>query len=303
MPGGGVKWKPHDSILSFEEILRLCRVMADMGICKIKVTGGEPLVRKGIPAFLRSLKAIPGVEQVTITTNGILLGKYLEEFAEIPLAGINVSMDTMSPETFRRISRCSLSGYPDEILKSIKRIRLMGIPVKINCVPLRKINRKELIGIAALAENAVDAVRFIELMPIGCAEKMEPVPGYELLSMLERNFGGLRQVRQKLGNGPAKYYTAPGFTGKIGLINAVTGGFCECCNRLRLTSDGLLKPCLSSDIALDIRSLLRFGASDYELAEAVKALAVRKPAGHSFSAVYGDEREKHGHKAMFRIGG
>jgi cyclic pyranopterin phosphate synthase len=303
MPEGGVEWKPHDSILSFEEILRLCRIMADMGVRKIKVTGGEPLVRKGAPAFIRGLKAIPGIEQVTITTNGILLDTCLDELAAIPLAGINVSLDTLKPGIFSRITRCYRSGYPEAILKSIERARFLGIPVKINCVPLRGVNQDGLADIAALAEKTVDAVRFIELMPIGCAGDMEPIPGTELRSMLDQRFGKLQQIKQKLGNGPAVYYSIPGFAGKIGLINAVSEGFCESCNRLRLSPEGLLSPCLSSDIAADLRLPLRAGASDSDIAAAVAALIAQKPAGHNFSDIYGNKRESHTNKAMFRIGG
>jgi cyclic pyranopterin phosphate synthase len=299
----GVEWKPHNSMLSFEEILRLCRVMAGLGIRKVKVTGGELLVRKGAVDFIRRLKAVPEIEQVTITTNGILLDKYLEELAAIPLAGINISLDTLNFETFRRITRREQSAYPDILLKNMERARLLGIPVKINCVPLKSINRKELCDIAGLAEKTVKAVRFIELMPIGCAGETELVSGAELRSILEGRFGKLRSAREKPGNGPAVYYAVPGFAGLIGMINAVTEGFCESCNRLRLSAEGLLQPCLSSDISLDLRSLLISGASDSGLAEAVRGLVGRKPARHSFSGIYGNRRENHSGRAMFRIGG
>jgi cyclic pyranopterin phosphate synthase len=303
MPEKGVEWKPHASMLSFEEILRLCRIMAGLGIRKIKVTGGEPLVRKGTPAFIHTLKAIPGIDQVTITTNGLLLDEYLDELAAVPLAGINVSLDTLKAEAFSRITRCDRPGYPDAILQSVQRARSLGLPVKINCVPQRGLNYDELADIAALAKDTVNAVRFIELMPIGCAGELKPVPGIELRSLLQRRFGSIRPVKQKLGNGPAIYYAVPGFAGKIGLINAVTEGFCESCNRLRLTPEGLLKPCLSSNIAQDLRSPLRSGASDPELAEAILGLAARKPVSHNFSDIYGNKKENHKNKAMFSIGG
>jgi cyclic pyranopterin phosphate synthase len=277
--------------------------MANLGIRKIKVTGGEPLVRKETPAFIRNLKAIPGIEQVTITTNGVLLDKYLDELAAVPLAGINVSLDTLNSDVFRRITQCNLSGYPGAILQSIERARLMDIPVKINCVPQRGLNDKELADIAALAEKTVSAVRFIELMPLGCAGELEPIPGTELRSLLQKRFGSLKPVMEKLGNGPAVYYEIPGFAGKIGLINAVTEGFCESCNRLRLTPEGSLKPCLSSDIALDLQTLLQSGAPDSQLMEAIQDLANRKPASHNFSDIYGNKKESHKNKAMFGIGG
>jgi cyclic pyranopterin phosphate synthase len=140
-------------------------------------------------------------------------------------------------------------------------------------------------------------------MPIGCAEELKPVPGIELRSLLQRHFGIMKPLKQKLGNGPAIYYAVPGFAGKIGLINAVTEGFCESCNRLRLSPEGLLKPCLSSNIAQDLRSPLRSGASDPELAAAILGLAARKPVSHNFSDIYGNRKESHKNKAMFSIGG
>jgi cyclic pyranopterin phosphate synthase len=303
MPPQGVESKPHTSILSFEDILRICGIMADLGIRKIKVTGGEPLVRKGTTAFIHKLKAIPGIEQVTITTNGILLENYLDELAAVPLAGINVSLDALNPEVFRHITRCNHPGYPDAILHSIERVRSLGMPVKINCVPQRGLNHTELADIAALAEKTVNAVRFIELMPLGCAGEMEPIPGAELRSILQERFGSLKPVTEKLGNGPAVYYEIPGFAGKIGLINAVTEGFCESCNRLRLTPEGLLKPCLSSNIALDLQTLLHSGASDAQLMEAIQGLAAKKPVSHNFSDIYGNKKENHTDKVMSGIGG
>ena len=299
----GIEWKPHNAILRFEETLRLCRIMAGLGIRKIKVTGGELFVRKGAVDLIRRLKAIPEIEQVSVTTNGILLDRYLEALAAIPLAGINISLDTLNPETFRRITRREQDGWPGVILKTMEQARLLGIPVKINCVPLKNINQDELCDIAALAEKTVKAVRFIELMPIGCAAELEPISGTELRAILERCFGGLRPAREKPGSGPATYYTVSGFSGLIGMINAVSEGFCESCNRLRLTSGGLLQPCLSSDISLDLRALLLSGASDSDLADAVRELVGRKPASHSFSGIYGNRRESHAGKAMFRIGG
>jgi cyclic pyranopterin phosphate synthase len=314
MPPRGAARKPQGPILRFEETLRLCRILAGLGIRRIKVTGGEPLARRGIVPFIRSIKTVPGIEQVTLTTNGVFLDRYLDDLAAVPLSGINVSLDSLDPETFRRLTRCTLAGdrmseaaSPAVILKALERARSLGIRVKVNCVPLRNINEGELACIAALAENTVDAVRFIELMPVGCAGELEPVPGGEVRSILEGRSGrlslSLRPVAERLGNGPAVYFAVPGFSGRIGFINPVSQGFCGTCNRLRLTSGGLLKPCLSSAIALDLGALLRSGASDSRIAEAAIRAAAAKPARHSFSAVYGGRRESHTDKAMFLIGG
>ncbi|MDR1029266.1 MAG: GTP 3',8-cyclase MoaA [Treponema sp.] len=308
MPSDGVEHQSHEAILRFEEAHRFCRVVANLGIRRIKITGGEPLVRKGVVPFIRALTAIPGIEQVTLTTNGILLDRHLDELAAAKVAGINVSLDTLNPETFRRLTRLrsgdpSASAAPAVIVKTMERARSLGIPVKVNCVPLRGINEGELARIAALAEKTVDAVRFIELMPLGYAAGREPIPGGEVRTILERCSLLLCPTAECSGNGPATYFAVPGYSGRIGFINAVSQGFCETCNRLRLTPDGQLKPCLASGTAWDLRTLLRTGAADSQIAEAVTQAAAMKPAGHWFSAITDRSPENCKDTAMFRIGG
>jgi cyclic pyranopterin phosphate synthase len=178
----------------------------------------------------------------------------------------------------------------------------LDIPVKVNCVPLRSFNEADLCGIAELARDQNRAVRFIELMPLGSADSLEPIPGAEVAALLEQAYGKLVPFEGRLGNGPAEYYSLPGFAGKIGFINAVSEGFCETCNRLRLSSGGVLKPCLSSDSGMDLRVLLRGGASDAELREATAELVALKPPSHNFSAIYEREKTKHT-SGMYHIGG
>ncbi|AEF85852.1 molybdenum cofactor biosynthesis protein A [Treponema primitia ZAS-2] len=307
MPAEGVDWKPHGEILSFEEILRLCTVMAGIGIRKVKITGGEPLVRKDVGNFIRSLRAVPGIEQVTLTSNGLLLESFLAENPALSLGGINVSLDTLDPELYSRITR-----YPGDtlfrdqgipsILRALDLAEERGIPVKLNCVPLRGLNEAELPAIAALAKKAGRAVRFIELMPLGSANELEPIPGNEVAALLERAYGKLISYHGRLGNGPAEYFSLPGFAGKIGFINALSEGFCECCNRLRLSSGGMLIPCLSSESGTDLRRLLRSGVSEDELQAAVMETLDRKPGSHNFSERYQIERTKHV-SGMYCIGG
>ncbi|MDR2740228.1 MAG: GTP 3',8-cyclase MoaA [Treponema sp.] len=314
MPAEGVEWKPHDDMLSFEEILRLCGIMAGMGIRKVKVTGGEPLVRKGAADFIAKLKAIPGIEQVTLTTNGLLLEQFFAETGGGPMGalvdGVNISLDTLDPERFGRITR-TVPGTEQElsggqglpaVLRALDRTRDLGIPVKLNCVPLRGFNEGDLSGIAALARDVNRAVRFIELMPLGSAGSLEPIPGAELAALLERDYGKPVPYPGRLGNGPAEYFSLPGFAGKIGFINAMTQGFCEHCNRLRLSSGGVLTPCLSSDGGMDLRRLLRGGVSDAGLRTAVAELVALKPPSHNFSMIYERERTKH-KSGMYHIGG
>ena len=308
MPPEGVDWKPHDSMLTFEEILRLCRIMADLGIKKIKVTGGEPLVRRGLAAFVKSLKALPGIEKVTLTTNGLLLGAYLDEtetlFPNSLPDGVNISLDALKADRYKRIARIPLieDSDPEKILPCIDRLIEKNIPVKLNCVPVRSYNEEEILPLAALAKSRNIAVRFIELMPMGSAAGLKPVTGNETAALLEKVYGALTPLSGVFGNGPAVYYSLPGFTGKIGFINPVSHGFCETCNRLRLSSDGFLKPCLSSDLALDLKTLIRGSAPDTQLAEAIIEAAAKKPRFHTFSHIYGAAPAEHS-GGMFGIGG
>ncbi|GHV29785.1 GTP 3',8-cyclase MoaA [Spirochaetia bacterium] len=307
MPAEGVPWKPHGDMLSFEEILRLCAVMAGLGINKVKITGGEPLVRKGVAGFIMRLRTIPGIEQVTITTNGLLLEEFFDEAGGVIVDGVNISLDTLDPERFSKVTRTTPGAFANgqglpAILRALDRAQSLGIPVKLNCVPIRGFNEADLPGMAALARTKALTVRFIELMPLGSGDALEPIPGAEVAALLERVYGAMVPYSGKLGNGPAEYYILPGFAGKIGFINAVSEGFCEHCNRLRLSSSGVLMPCLSSDSGMDLRSLLRGGASDADLRAAVAELAAQKPPSHNFSAVY--EREQTKHKSgMYHIGG
>jgi len=320
MPEQGVQWKPHESMLSFEEILRICRIMAVLGIRKIKVTGGEPLVRRGVASFLNNLKTISGIEKVTLTTNGLLLGAYLDEAGSIaldsplitstelrssegsPLDAVNISLDTLDPQRYKRITRHD--GDPAKILSFADRLLEKHIPVKINCVPVRSFNEEDILPLTALAGEKNIIVRFIELMPLGSAAALKPIPGPEIAQMIEKAYGALSLFTGIQGNGPAVYYSLSGFTGKIGFINAVSRGFCETCNRLRLTSEGFLKLCLSTDLGIDLRELLRAGACDGELERAITEAVANKPRFHSLSGVYGAAPVEGQHPAgMSGIGG
>jgi len=290
-------------MLSFEEILRICRIMAGLGIRKIKVTGGEPLVRRGISSLFSNLKKIPGIESVTLTTNGFLLGKFLDEVlvsSSLP-DGINISLDTLDPERFRRITR-TRELCPGDIFPAIDSLLERHIPVKINCVPVRDCNEDDIVPLTALARDKKIFVRFIELMPLGSASAFEPVSASEVIALIEKAYGSLIPVSGIYGNGPAVYFCLPGFSGKIGFINAMSHGFCETCNRLRLTSEGMLRPCLSSSLELDLRSLLRSGAGDDELVKAITQIAGKKPRFHSFSGTPAQNEGQYT-GGMFRIGG
>jgi cyclic pyranopterin phosphate synthase len=292
MPAEGVESLSHGEVLRFEEVLRICRIMASLGIETIKVTGGEPLVRKGAADLIAELRAIEGVSRVTMTSNGVLLGNYLPALAAAGLDAVNISLDTLNDERFQELT--GIEGLVN-VLSAIDMSVELGLRVKVNCVPLKGFNEDDIVPLAAMAKDRDITVRFIELMPLGAASALQPLPTGEVISLIEGAFGPLKPSAAKLGFGPATYYTAAGFTGFIGIISAVSHGFCKTCNRLRLTASGFLKPCLSSDMGLDLRGLVRGGASDGEIAEAAQQLVAAKPAGHCF----GDA----GNINMYRIGG
>jgi len=307
MPSEGVPWKAHENMLRFEEILHLCEIMAELGIRKIKVTGGEPFVRRGMTSFIKEIKAIPGIESITLTTNGLLLGGYLDEAENpdggVPLDGVNISMDALDGGRFSSVTR-ETKARPEEVLFNIDRLLKKRIRVKVNCVTVRGFNEEEILPLASLTREKDIAVRFIELMPMGSGADLKPITGGEIAAIIENAFGALTPFSGVEGSGPAVYYSLSGFVGKIGFINPLSHSFCETCNRLRLTSEGFLKLCLSSPIGVDLRALLRSGASDAELAGAVTEAVAKKPRFHTLSDVYtGNGQKERKPEGMFRIGG
>lgn len=315
MPEEGVPLVSHDEILTFDEILALAKVFAGLGIRKIKLTGGEPLVRKGIVSLVRALKQIPQIEQVTITTNGVLLGEYMGQLADAGVDGINLSLDTLDPGLYEQITR---KREAEKVMDGFqKALEYPQIPLKINCVPIRwnamkvpekdwadsifqRISGQNLLEIADLARKYKVHVRFIEMMPIGPGAQFQPATEDELLLELKARYGEYQVCGEKLGNGPGHYYTFPGFQGKIGFISAISHKFCDQCNRIRLTSQGFLKTCLQYDVGVDLRVLLRSGADETQLSQAICDGISRKPIGHCF----GENLSSHGEKHMMaQIGG
>lgn len=288
----------HSEILRFEEILELCHHAVSLGITKFKVTGGEPLVRKGCLSFLRSLKNTPGVEQVTITTNGVLLKEYLPELESIGIDGINISLDTLNPNTYNKMThREEFSHVWDSIIAA----EASKIPTKINCVLLKGINDHEFFDLIHLAKDYQLDVRFIEIMPIGYGKGYEGFDQKDLLEKISKKYPDYQVEHNIHGNGPASYVMIPGFKGCIGFIDAIHGKFCEQCNRVRLTSDGILKLCLYYENGIDLKVLLRTGASASDIQDAMKKTIYKKPSEHQFhlSAKEGSKE----HKKMSQIGG
>ena len=268
----------HDEILRYEEILRICRAAVDLGIHKFKITGGEPLVRKGAVSLIGSLRALPGVECVTLTTNGVLLYEALDALIQAGLDGVNISMDAISPDVYEEITG---QNHSDEVKSALHASVQRGLKTKINVVLLNN-NKKEWIRLASLAEKLTVDVRFIELMPVGCAGNLAGPGVDEAYAVIKKRYGDLHFSDHKRGNGPAVYFTSEQLMGSIGLIGANSHRFCDRCNRIRLTSTGEIKPCLSYENSVDLKGLLRGGADDAQLRDALRQAILSKPAAHCF---------------------
>lgn len=288
----------HCEILRFEEILHICSLAQKLGIHKFKVTGGEPLVRKGCLNFLRQLKSMPGTEQVTLTTNGVLLKEALPQLLELGIDGVNISLDTMDADTFRLLTgRDEFQNVYDGILTC----QASGIRTKVNSVLLRGINDHEFRKLLDLARNYPVDVRFIEIMPIGAGQAFQGYDRNTLLTMLVKEYPDYEPVTSVRGNGPANYIRIPGFKGCVGFIDAIHGKFCSSCNRVRLTSDGILKLCLYYENGIDLKALLREGQSDQQILDAMEAAVGRKPLEHQFHLTATEGREEL--RKMSQIGG
>ena len=270
----------HADILRYEEILRICREAAELGITKFKVTGGEPLVRAGCVDFITALKMQPGTEQVTLTTNGLLLEANLDALTEAGLDGVNISFDSPDNARFRRITGYTGDGA-DTLLHVLDACCAKGLKTKINAVLLEE-TETDAPALAAIAAKLPVDVRFIELMPIGFGTTMKRVSPEDILTALQEHWPDLAPTDEKRGNGPAHYYKSAALLGRIGFIDAVSHKFCAECNRVRLTSTGQLKPCLCYADSADLRALIRGGCTDGELREALRAAVYAKPRAHCF---------------------
>ncbi len=303
MPEEGVPSILHDEVLRYEEIETIVRAAAELGITKVRLTGGEPLVRLGIVDLVRSIARIPGIDDLAMTTNGILLAHYADRLAEAGLHRVNISLDTLNAERFRRITRC---GDLAHVLTGIEAARQAGLqPIKINTVVIRGMNDDEVVDLAA---KTLDAawwnIRFIELMPVGDGELMDTaweqqvVTAQEVRERIEAALGDLEPDKMRVGSGPARYYRLPGAKGTLGFITPISEHFCYRCNRLRLTADGQLRPCLLSDQEVDLRTPLRGGADVDEIKALIVEGIKRKPMRHHL-----DEHIHPESRAMSQIGG
>ncbi len=272
----------HTDILRYEEILRLVAIGVDLGISKVRITGGEPLVRKGVGHFLSVLSRTAGLEEVTLTTNGVLLEENIGCIRDAGIRRVNISLDTLKRKKFSEIT--GRDDF-DRVWSGIAAARRAGIdPIKLNVVALRGINDDELLDFARLTLTQALHIRFIEHMPIG---KSRVAPQAPLLvpEIKERiaSIGPLLPVEKNFADGPAERFRLAGAAGEIGFISAMSHHFCSSCNRLRLTASGQLRPCLLSDRQLDLRGPLRAGEPDEELAQIFRRAVEHKPSDHALS--------------------
>ena len=298
MPPEGVPHMPHSEIISYEEIRTVVRAAAELGISRIRLTGGEPLVRVDVPKLIKMLSQINGIEELSLTTNGTLLKKYALELKQAGLSRVNVSLDTLKPDKFKHITRV---GELKDVLEGIEATRDASLyPIKINVVVMRGINDDEILDFARMTYKEGCHVRFIELMPFkGAAEFVPSIELRQNISLLGKLEPCPDSVRIT-GNGPAMYYCLAGANGTIGFVSPLTeASFCSRCNRMRLTPDGKLRPCLLGEDEIDLKTPLRNNASIEELKRLILKAVASKPERHNLEG--GDIRLVQ--RKMSQIGG
>ncbi len=279
MPEEGVMPMDHEDILSYQEIVRICEAGARLGIRKVKITGGEPLVRKDIEKLIGQLSQIPGIDDITMTTNGCLLKEKGAALKAAGVSSINVSLDTLDPERFAKITRRDCF---QTVIEGIEAAKALGINVKVNCAVMEELTKEEVLDFSRFSMEQEIPVRFIEIMPIGQGANYKAMNNDDLAGILSASYGELTESSRIMGNGPAIYYTWGDGRGSIGFISAVNHKFCGTCNRVRLTSDGFLKLCLDSPAGVDLKGPMRAGISQEELFHLMEHTIWNKPESHHF---------------------
>jgi GTP 3',8-cyclase len=299
MPAQGLKLLKHSDILSYEELFRVINVSAQMGITKVRLTGGEPLLRRNVCHLIRGVLNVPGIQDVSLTTNGVLLKNMVGPLWEAGLRRINVSLDTLNPLKFRKITR---RDQYREVWQGINEAETVGFnPIRINMVAIKGVNDDELGRFARLSMEKPYSFRFIEYMPMGGVSAWDAsrfMSGSEIAARLE-TYGRLHPVPRHSSDGPCRRFRFEGALGEIGLISPITRHFCDTCNRLRLTADGKLRSCLLSDHEVDVKKGLKRQCSDGEIAALIQESIAKKPKRHEVNADVNQHCTRH----MSRIGG
>jgi cyclic pyranopterin phosphate synthase len=301
MPAEGLPWLPRAEILSYEEITRLTRILAGIGVSQIRLTGGEPLVRRDVTELVRMLRGIDGLESLSLTTNGVLLGKLAGPLAEAGLTRINVSLDSLVRERFAEMTRRDQLAQVLAGLETLERYPSIH-PIKINAVAMRGFTEAEVLDFAALARRKPYVVRWIEFMPLDADQiwrKEDILTGAEIRAIIEAEYGPLVPVASSDASETARRYTFSDGIGEVGFINPVSEPFCRWCDRIRLTADGHLRTCLFALTETDLRALLRSDASDEEVERAVRIAVWHKELKHHI----GDKRFRRTTRSMSMIGG
>lgn len=301
MPAEGLPWLKKAEILSYEEIERIVRVAVSIGIEQIRLTGGEPLVRRDVPDLVRSLHRIEGLHSLSITTNGILLKQQASALAEAGLSRINVSMDSLVREKFAKLARRDQLARVLEGLEELEKYPSIH-PIKVNAVAIRDFSEEEVLDFVKLARNKAYVMRWIEFMPLDADQiwrKEDILTGAELKAIIENAYGPLVQITTGDPAETARRYTFSDGIGEVGFINPVSEPFCASCDRIRLTADGQLRTCLFATEETDLRAIIRSNASDDDLAATIRKAVWNKELKHYI----GDKRFKRANRSMSMIGG
>lgn len=301
MPEEGIDWLGRKEIMTYEEMLRICSLLVNMGIEKIRITGGEPFVRKGIMAFLTDLSKLPHLKQMTITTNGVLTGPYVPELKKLGIQSVNLSLDTLDRDRFFSIT------HRDElpaVLQTLEELLYNGLEVKMNAVVMDGKNTDDIIPLVRLTKDMPISVRFIEEMPFNGGDQHFSTLVWDhirILQCIKEHFPGIRKIPDPPFS-TSYNYEIPGHKGTVGIIAAYTRSFCGTCNRIRLTPDGTLKTCLYGDSALNIKNLIRQGLSQLELKTSL-INAISKKAADGWEAERNRTFQNGVHESMASIGG
>jgi GTP 3',8-cyclase len=299
------RFLPHDELLSYEELLRVVRLAVSMGMNKLRLTGGEPLVRRGVLEFIDQLFLLEGLTEVRLTTNGVLLAEYAERLYSAGIRHLNVSLDTLVPGKFTKITG---KDYFSHVWNGVLEAKRLGFKIKVNVVAMKGVNDDEFTDFARLAIEQPFTVRFIEFMPVGAKttwQKDQFISSEEIKAAIGA-VGTLTPFTKRHGEGPARMYElygSDGRTGTVGFISPISHHFCDQCNRLRLTSEGKLRSCLLNDRETDLKRLLRGGASDEELIGSIRQTILDKPKGHSLNKDVTTKERQSCSGQMSRIGG
>lgn len=284
-----IEFLPKNELLTLDEIIKIVKSFANLGVKKVRITGGEPLIRPDFQEILKNIKKIPGIEDVSITTNGINLAEHLEFLEKMKVKSINISLDTLKPDLYSQLTG---GGDIFKVFNSLFKVIENKISnVKINVVVIKGKNEDEILDFVELAKNYPIDLRFIELMPLGLGKKFEEVSNEEVKKTISKKYR-LESVKESDGFGPAVYYKVEGFKGKVGFINPLSHNFCSSCNRVRVTSDGFFKLCLHSNQGISLKELLR-SDKEINLENVILKEITKKPGKHLFN--------KHHEKDIFSV--